>query len=178
MNFLELIKKRQSCRKYIPGIIKKEKIDRCIEAARLAPSACNSQPWRFIVVSTPEIKDNLAENAFSGIYKMNAFAKQASALIVVVRERSYFSAKLGAFFRGVQYSLIDQGIACEHLILQAEEEGLATCWIGWFNEKAVKKDLCIPTGKKIDTIISIGFAENPELRNKSRKDILEISEFR
>ncbi|OGX55336.1 MAG: hypothetical protein A2306_06550 [Omnitrophica WOR_2 bacterium RIFOXYB2_FULL_38_16] len=178
MNFLELVKKRQSCRKYLPGIIKKETMVRCLEAARLAPSACNSQPWHFIVVNTPEIKDNLGEKAFSGIYKMNAFAKQASALIVVVRERSQFSAKLGSYFRGVQYSLIDQGIACEHLILQAEEEGLATCWIGWFNEKAVKKFLGVPKIQKIDTIISIGFAENTEIRNKIRKDILEMADFK
>ena len=109
---------------------------------------------------------------------MNAFAKQAAALIIVVRELSQFSAKLGTFFRGVQFSFIDQGIACEHLILQAEEEGLATCWIGWFNEKAVKKELGIPKSKKVDTVISIGFAENTEIRAKNRKDVLKISEFR
>ena len=178
MNFLELVQMRQSCRKYLPKLIDKKQINRCLEAAKLAPSACNSQPWYFIVVSTPELKNSLADKAFSGIYKMNAFAKQASALIIVVREPSKFSAKLGAFFRGVKYSLIDQGIACEHLILQAQEEGLATCWIGWFNEKSVKKYLSIPRGKKVDTIISIGFAEIPEIRKKNRKDISEISEFR
>lgn len=177
MNFLELVKKRQSCRKYLPGIIKKDQIDRCLEAARFAPSACNSQPWHFTVVSTPELKARLADKAFSGIYKMNAFTKQASALIVVTRESSKFSAKLGTFFRGVQYSLIDQGIACEHLVLQAEEEGLATCWIGWFNENAVKKELSIPSRKRVDTIISIGYAENTEIRHKQRKNISDISDI-
>src|SRR3989339_620853 len=120
MTFIDLVKHRFSCRKFLNTPVEKEKLEQCLEAARLAPSACNSQPWSFIVVDEEKCKNRLAEEAFSGAYSMNAFAKSAPVLIVVVTERSGYIARLGGYFKGVQYSLIDIGIACEHLILQAE----------------------------------------------------------
>jgi len=178
MGFLELTQKRQSCRKYLTDPVPQEKIERCLEAARLAPSACNSQPWKFIVVQDPQLKNKLAEQAFAGAYKMNAFAKQAPVLVVVIRESSKYAAKVGGFFQGIQYSFIDFGIACEHFILQAADEGLATCWIGWFNQRGVRKILGLPRNVRVDTIISLGYAENPTVREKNRKSLSEISEFR
>ena len=155
----------------------REAIDRCLEAARLSPSACNSQPWSFIVVDDPDLKNRIAGGAFSGIYSINSFVKSAPLLIIVVTERSKYTASLGGHFRGVQYSLIDIGIACEHLVLQAAEEGLGTCWLGWFNETHVKKVLNIPELKKIDIIISLGYPENSEPREKTRKPLDEIRRF-
>ena len=133
MAFLDLVKKRRSCRRYLNKPIPREVIERCLEAARLAPSACNSQPWYFIVVDNEEIKNEIVQRAFCGIYSMNSFVKEAPCLVVVVRERSAYAARLAGCLRGIQYSLIDIGIACEHFILKAEEEGLGSCWIGWFN---------------------------------------------
>jgi len=178
MNFLELANKRRSCRKYLPGPVSEEALKRCIEAVRLAPSACNSQAWHFIVVQNVPLKTELGNAAFSGVYSMNAFAKKAGALVVVIREASDYKAKLGGFFQGTQYNLIDLGIACEHFILQAEEEGLGTCWIGWFNQSAVKKTLGLSKNKKIDVIISVGHPEDPTPRDKNRKPLSEIAEFR
>ncbi|HCJ67310.1 MAG TPA: NAD(P)H nitroreductase [Elusimicrobia bacterium] len=177
MKFIELVKKRQSVRKYLPKAVPREILERCLEAARLAPSACNSQPWSFIIVDNPKLKNELAEAAFSGIYSTNSFAKKAPVIIVVIREQSNYAARLGGYFRSIQYSLIDIGIAGEHLILQAAEEGLGTCWLGWFNEKAVKKILNLPKEKKIDLLISVGYAETEELRSKIRKPLNEISRF-
>lgn len=177
MNFLELANKRQSVRKYLAKSVPKDVLDRCIEAARLAPSACNSQPWSFIVVDNEELKNKLADKAFSGIYSMNSFTKSAPVLIVVITERSRYVANLGGYFRGIQYSLIDIGIACEHFILQAVEEGLGACWLGWFNEKAVKKVLSIPKEKKVDIMISVGYPETEEIRDKIRKPLSEIRQF-
>jgi len=177
MSFLDLVWNRQSTRAYISRRVAHEKIDRCIEAARLAPSACNSQPWSFIVVDDPETKARLDTAAFSGAYGAVSAAKQAPVMIVVVTERANYTARLGGFFRKIQYSLIDIGIACEHLVLQAAEEGLGTCWIGWFNEKKLKKVLNLPRSTKVDVLIAIGYAGDNTVREKTRKTLDEIRRY-
>ncbi|MDP2928502.1 MAG: nitroreductase family protein [Candidatus Omnitrophota bacterium] len=177
MTFLDLVKKRRSVRKYANRSVPREIISRCIEAARLAPSACNSQPWYFIIVDDEELKKQLARCAFSGIYSMNSFAGGAAAFVVTVRDKSSYFARLAGAFRGVEYNLVDIGIACEHLILQAEEDGVGTCWLGWFNERAVKKVLGIPKNKKADIIISMGYSNDLEPRDKVRKPVEEICKF-
>jgi nitroreductase len=165
-------------RGYAPKKVPREVVDRCLEAARLAPSACNSQPWSFIVADDDELRPKLAEAAFSGIYSMNTFAKEAPVLIVVVTERSKYTASMGGHFRGTQYALIDVGAAVEHLVLQAEEEGLGTCWLGWFNEKAVKKVLGLPKSAKLDIMISMGYrAEGVEPREKKRRSIDDVRTY-
>ena len=177
MEFIELAKKRESVRRYAAKPVPREAINRCLEAARLAPSACNSQPWSFIVVDDPALKDRIADGAFSGVYSMNAFAGKAPVLVVVVRNRSSRFAAIGGFFRQGRYNLIDIGIACEHFILQAAEEGVGTCWLGWFNERAVKKALGIPAGRKVDIIISMGYPEDGVTREKVRMKLNEMSAF-
>ncbi len=177
MTFLELVRKRQSVRRYLPSSVPREILDRCLEAARLAPSACNSQPWSFIIVDDEKLKNKLADEAFSGIYSLNSFARKAPVIIAAVTERSRYITCLAGYFRGVQYSLIDIGIACSHLILQAEEEGLGTCWLGWFDEKAVKRILGIPKDKKIDLMLSLGYPEFLKLREKKRRPLDEIRRF-
>ena len=178
MDFLELIKIRRSCRKYQSRPIPREVIEKCLEAAWLAPSACNSQPWNFIVVESAEVKNHLAERAFSGIYSINYFAKQAPVLVVVVRKSSVYAAKLGGYLRGTQYNLIDIGIACEHFILAAAEQGVGTCWLGFFNEKHVKKVLGIPARMKVDVIISLGYPQEQISRDKKREPLEAIREYR
>ena len=177
MNFLDLIRKRKSIRKYAPGTVSREIIGRCLEAARLAPSACNSQPWYFLVVDDEALKCKVGEAAFSGPYSMNAFAKNASALVVVVRAKSKGFARFGGFVRVVQYNLIDIGIACEHFVLQAAEEGVGTCWLGWFDEKAVKKVLGIPKDKKADIMISLGYPEGAVPGERPRKPAEAVGGF-
>lgn len=172
----DLISKRRSIRNYINKPIAKDDLLKCLEAARLAPSACNAQPWKFIVVDEPQLKDKLCARAFSGVYSINKFTKNAPVLVVVVSEREKFLTAMGGYFRGMKYYLVDIGIACEHLVLQAAELGIGSCWLGWFNEKAVKAILEIPKNKKVDIIISLGYYEkvSPE---KPRKSMQEISSF-
>lgn len=177
MNFLELVKRRKSTRRYAATPVSREVIARCLEAAQLAPSACNSQPWYFIVIDDEDLKNKVANAAFSGIYSMNSFAKDAPVLVAVIRDKSSYFATLGGYCRGTQFSLIDIGIACEHFILQAEEEGVGTCCLGWFNEKAVKKILGIPYNKKADIMISMGYSNNGAQISKTRKSLGEISRF-
>ena len=177
MFFLDLVKKRQSCRKYLPTPVAKEALERCLEAARLAPSACNSQAWRFVVVADPALKAQLAEKAFSGVYSMNSFAKAAPVLVAVVTEKLKFAAQAAGAMRGTQYNLIDIGISCEHFILQATEEGLGTCWLGWFDQKGVREALGLSKKDSIDIMISVGYPAD-ESREKVRKEIKDTGEIR
>ena len=158
--------------------IPKSSIQRCMEAARLAPSACNSQPWSFIIVQNEALKEKVAKGAFSGIHSVYAFAKNAPVLIVAVREKSRYLARLGGQLRGAQFNLIDLGIACEHIVLAAQEIGLGSCWIGWFNERKVKKVLNIPRQKKVDIIISLGYKAEELLEVTNRRTLSEICDFR
>ena len=178
MPFLELVNRRESTRAFSTAPVEREKILRCLEAARLAPSACNGQPWRFIVVDSHPLKENLVQEAFSGIYRMNAFAIEAPVIVVVATTQTRSPALLGGLFRRFSYPLVDIGIACEHFVLQATEEGLATCWLGWFDEKAVNK--LIPTARweRVHILLAIGYPKGPGRGAKRRKTLEEISEFR
>jgi len=163
MALLDLIKHRKSVRDFLDRPVEREKITVCLEAGRLAPSASNSQPWRFIVVDDKQLKDKLCDAAFSGIYWINSFCKTAPVIVVVISEKSKFLARIGGMFRGTKYYLIDIGIAGEHFVLEAEDLGLGTCWIGWFNERAVKSILNIPQHKKIDILIALGYYNREKL---------------
>lgn len=176
MNFLELVKNRQSDRAYIPQPIEKEKIERCLEAARLAPSACNAQPWKFIVVDNPEIKNAVADATSNRILPINHFTKQAPVHVVVVMEKPNFTSKFGSTVKDKPFPLIDIGIATENFCLQAVEEGLGTCIIGWFNEEKVKKLLNIPNNLRAMLIILMGY-RSTELRTKKRKSLDEIRSY-
>ncbi len=157
MALLDLLKYRKSVRDFLDRPVEREKIMMCLEAARVAPSAGNSQPWKFIVVDDRQLKNKLCDAAFSGIYSINAFCKMAPVMVVVISEKSKFLARIGGMFRGTKYYLIDIGAAIEHFVLEAEDLGLGTCWIGWFNERAVKPILTIPQHKKIDILIALGY---------------------
>jgi len=178
MALLDLLKQRKSVRDFLDRPVELEKIMMCLEAARLAPSACNSQPWKFIVVDDRQLKNKLCDAAFSGIYWINSFCKTAPVIVVIVSEKSKFLARIGGVFRDTKYYLIDIGIAGEHFILQAEDLGLGTCWIGWFNEGAVKSVLNIPKHKKIDMLIALGYYDREKVNSEhSREPMDKISSF-
>jgi nitroreductase len=177
MSFLDLANKRYSVRNYKNTPVPQEKINRCIEAARLAPSACNSQPWKFIVVDDLKFIKELAKAAFKGILDFNHFAFKAPVLVLIVSERQKMFAKFGGIVKKKNFSLIDIAIAAEHLCLQAAEEGLGTCMLGWFNEKKVKKTLSIPKLKRVELIISVGFSADENIPHKNRKSIDEILSY-
>ena len=174
---LSLFNKRQSVRAYLPNLVEREKIERCIEAARLAPSACNAQPWKFIVVDDPELKNMIADQTTTKMIPMNHFTKQAPVHIVVVMESPNFTSKMGEIIRDKTFTLIDVGISTIQFCLQATTEGLGTCILGWFNEKKVKKLLNIPSSKRALLIITLCYAESEEIREKRRKTNEEIFSY-
>jgi len=177
MQFFDLVKKRYSVRKYSSAKVPRTLIDQCLETARHAPSACNSQPWFFIVIDKPALLNKVTQAAFTGIYSLFTFAKDAPVLIVVLTHTSSAFARLGAHIKKTQYNLIDIGIVCDHFILQAAECGLGTCMIGWFNAAGVKKELSLPHNTTIDMLISVGYPEIQPTQNKDRKGLDVIRRY-
>lgn len=177
MIFMDLVHKRYSVRNYQDAPVPREKVSRCIEAARLAPSACNSQPWKFIVMDDPDLRDNVSKAAFEGLLKFNSFAFKAPVLVLIVSERQKMSAKFGSLVKRKNFSQMDIGIASEHFCLQAAEEGLGTCMLGWFNEKKVKKRLAIPKLKRVELIISVGYSADRRTPPKNRQTTEEIVSY-
>ncbi len=174
--FLDLVNKRESCRSFKEGeTIEREKLINCIEAARLAPSACNSQPWSFVVVDKKELLPQVA-NATQKI-GMNKFTDKASAFIIVCREKANFTAKVGSVLQETDFQDIDLGIAVTHICYEATAQGLSTCILGMFDDKKLISALELPKNKKIKLVIAVGYSDKDTLRNKVRKTFDEIAYF-
>ena len=174
MFFSELILKRQSDRIYAPQPVAREHILQCLEAARMAPSACNSQPWKFVVVDEPSLLKQVSD-ASVGL-GMNKFTAQVPVLVAVVQENMNLSAKAGSLFKEKDYSMMDLGMAVENFCLQATEIGLGTCIMGWFDEKRIKEILGVPRRRRVQLLISLGHPAG-QTRVKSRKPLEEISSW-
>lgn len=177
MDFLELVNKRQSTRSFLKDKpVDPEKIKRIIEAGRLAPSACNAQPWHFIVVDDPELKDKVADAASARLLGMNHFTKQAPIHIIIVEEKVNLSSGLGGMIKDKHFAYVDIGIAAAQICLAAESEGLGTCILGWFNEAKMKKLLNIPESKRVILDIIVGYSAQ-EVRPKKRKDFESVVSY-
>jgi nitroreductase len=163
MDFLELVRRRQSVRGYLPRPVERAKIERCLEAARLAPSASNAQPWHFVVADDPAMVRKLGAAAY------NSFTRSAPAFAAVVCERGKAVTRLGGWLAGRDYRLIDLGIAAAHFCLQAAEQGLGTCMLGLFNQRKVRRLLGLPPGRRVEILITMGYAADPAIREKKRK---------
>lgn len=173
--FQKILAGRRSIRRYLPAPVEPEKLRACLEAARIAPSAHNVQPWRFIVVDEPGLKDRLAAGAFSGIYSGSKFAAKAPVILVLLARPGNAAVRLGAKIQGVPFYLVDMGIAGEHVVLQAQELGLATCWMGWFDYRKARKVLNIPRAFKIVAMMPLGYAETRPVREPPRRRFEEIA---
>ncbi len=168
MNFTEIAMNRQSCRNYDPQKeIEKEKLTAILEAARLAPSACNGQPYK-ITVCTGETAKKVAK-ATMGM-GMNKFTADAPVMLVISEEPYVASAALGAKAKKNDYRSIDIGIVTAYLTAEATAQGLSTCILGWFDDKEIRAlcDLSHP----VRIVISLGYAKADDpLRPKKRKEL-------
>lgn len=169
MDFLSLVKQRQSDRAFDPErTVEPEKLERILEAGRLAPSSCNSQPWHFIVVDDPELKNRVADATSNRILNINHFTKQAPVHIVIVEESANISAGLGGWIKRKHFSPYRYRSSCSAYCSGCGGEGLGSCMLGWFDEKAMRKVLGIPSGKRVILDIVIGYSVQ-EHRDKKRK---------
>ena len=166
MNFMEIANARQSCRSYEEGrIVEQEKLDAILEAARIAPSACNGQPYH-ITVCRGETARKVAK-ATQGM-GMNKFATQADVLLVISEEDYVKSAAVGAKLKKNDYRSIDIGIVCAYITAEAAAQGLGTCILGWLDDDKIRQacDLTHP----VRLVITLGYPADTQ-RTKKRKDL-------
>lgn len=171
MNFTEIARTRQSCRKYDPTRpIEQSKIDAILESARLAPSACNGQPYR-LTLCRGEAAAQVA-NACMGM-GMNKFAADAPAVIVISEEAYVKSAALGAKVKNNDYRSIDIGIVAAYITAEAAAQGVGSCILGWLDDDKIRR-IC-GLDKPVRLVITLGYAaEGDPLRPKKRKSLDEL----
>ncbi len=170
MNFMEIAKTRQSCRSYSDRDVEQEKITAIMEAARLAPSACNGQPYHFTICKGEAAKE--VAKACMGM-GMNKFASQAPVLIVVSEKPYVKTAALGSKLKNNDYRSMDIGIAVAYLTAEAAVQGLGTCILGWFDDEKVRQACNLDSPVRL--VITLGYpTEDDPLRQKRRKDLSEL----
>jgi len=168
MSILEIIRRRKSIREYREDPIPEDVLFRVLEAARLAPSGKNLQPWKFIIVRDKRLRMKLAQAS-----NRQYFMAEAPVVIVACGFPDKCYSRMGRYMKSWP---VDVAIALEHLILQAEEENLGTCWIGAFEEKEVKSILGIPEEVRVLALTPLGYpAATPPSRK--RKDLEEIISY-
>ena len=171
MDFLDIAKLRQSCRSYDETRpVEEEKLNAILEAARLAPSACNGQPYHFTVCRGDTAKQVAAATTGLG---MNKFAVPAPVLIVVSEMPYVKSAAMGAKAKGNDYRSIDIGIATAYLTAEATTQGLSTCILGWLDDAKIRQ-IC-GLSYPVRLVITLGYAkETDTIRPKKRKELSEL----
>ena len=171
MDFLSIANNRQSCRSYDETRpVEQEKLDAILEAVRLAPSACNGQPYHLTVCQGETAKEVAKATMGMG---MNKFAVQAPVLIVISEMPYVKSAALGAKLKNNDYRSIDIGIAAAYLTAEATAQGLGTCILGWLDDAKIRDvcDLKYPAR----LVITLGYAKEGDiLRKKVRKELTEL----
>lgn len=172
MNYQQMLETRQSCRAYDAARVPaRETLEQLLQAARLAPSACNSQPYHFYIAQG-EAARAVGETTRS--MGMNAFTADVPAFFVVAEQPYNASAAMGARMKNQDYRAADIGLAVSQLVYRAHELGLATCILGWFDEKALQQ--LTGTSARIRLVVAVGYAkEGDALRPKKRKTAEELA---
>ena len=175
MNFTEIDNLRQSCRNYDSNrMVEDEKITAILETARLAPSACNGQPYHFTVCKGETAKTVAKATMGMGI---NKFASDAPVLIVISEEEYVKSAAVGAKLKHNDYRSMDIGIAAAYITSEATAQGLSTCILGWLNDKKIREICGLRNAVRL--VITVGYAaEDDKLRNKKRKQLEELVTYK
>lgn len=161
MTVEEVIARRVSCRAYRPDPVPRDLLLRVLDAARLAPSACNRQPWRFAVVQDAALRRRIVEEGFLPGLGMR-WALDAPVIVAIGMELSLFTHRVAASVSGVDYPWVDIGIAGEHLVLAATECGLGTCWIGWIKPAVVREIVGWPSSVKPVAVVPVGFPDTAQ----------------
>lgn len=170
MNFTEIARARQSCRRYDPDrSVEQEKLDAILEAVRLAPSACNGQPYHLTVCRGETAREVAKATMGMG---MNKFAADAPVLLVISEKPYVKSAALGAKVKGNDYRSMDIGIVTAYITAEATAQGLGSCILGWLDDDKIR-EICHLDGA-VRLVITLGYAKDEPLRNKKRKDMEDL----
>ena len=171
MNFREIAEARQSCRKYNTAReVEREKLNAILESARIAPSACNGQPYHITVCHGDKAK--AVAEACMGM-GMNKFAADAPIMIVISEQPYVKTAALGSKLKGIDYRSIDIGIVAAYITAEATAQGLGSCILGWLDDSKIRS-IC-GLDRQVHLVITLGYAADDDtLRTKKRKDISEL----
>lgn len=170
MNFTEIANTRQSCRSYdAERVVEQEKLDQILRSARLAPSACNGQPYQ-ITVCHGEAAKKVAK-ATQGL-GMNKFASDAPILLVISEKPYVASAAFGAKVKKNDYRSIDIGIVSAYITAEATAQGLGSCILGWLDDGEIRKICNLDSAVRL--VITLGYAKDDKLRPKKRKELAEL----
>ena len=171
MDFGEIVLKRYSCRSYdTDKPLEREIIEEIVEAGRLAPSACNSQPWKLIVVDEPELIKDVAKTTQSALLGINKFTPDVKAFIVIVKEARAFSEKVAQIMKHRDYVPYDIGIISATMCYKATELGVGSCILGWYDGAKIQEILNVPQSKSVELVIALGYPNTEEVPQKRRKD--------
>ncbi|MDR1578702.1 MAG: nitroreductase family protein [Deltaproteobacteria bacterium] len=175
-DFLELAARRYSCRQYSGRSVEREKLVKCLEAARLAPSACNSQPWKFVVVDNPQLVPEVAKCTHQ--LGVNEYLSKAGAFIIVLEDHAVLMPKVACLLDSQYWAKGDLGAASLSICLEAESLGLGTCFAGVFDRAKLGKLLELPVDQRYFLVIAVGYpASEREVRPKIRKPLEDIVRF-
>lgn len=174
-DFLDLCKRRQSCRNFSDQPVEHEKLMKCAEAGRLAHSGCNAQPWSFVVAESPDVVGELAKCGQQ--LKQNAFLDSARAFIIILEEHAVLSPIVSCFLDSQYYAKGDLGAAAAYICLEAASQGLGSCIIGVYNRAKICELLDIPAGKQFGAVIALGYPATDIIRPKRRKNFDDIVRF-
>ena len=173
MTFDEIVSKRFSVREFDDRPVRPADIVAMCEAARWAPSASNSQTWRFIAVTDPERIARIQKEGMGPVIG-NRWLKQAPLLIVGCSQLDIVANRIGTGVTGIEYYAIDFGIAMEHVVLKATELGLGTCWVGWIREQKLKEILEVPKRVRVMALLAVGYPKSPTPPKRTRKPLRKI----
>jgi nitroreductase len=162
LEYMDLVKKRRSIRRYKPDPISDRDLKEILEAARLAPSSSNRQCWRYVIVTDQDVKNKIAEAG-------EKWVNQAPVVVVACANPELSSHK-----PGMDYFMVDIGISFEHLILAATNLGIGTCWIAGFKEKMVKEALGVPDEIRVVAYTALGYPDEKKGRVFARKPLRDI----
>ena len=175
MNHSDLVKVRQSCRSYDSSrAVEDEKLEYILNSARLAPSACNGQPYRITVCRGESAK--AVASCVTGM-GMNKFAKDAPVMLVISEEDYVKTAAFGAKVKKNDYRSIDIGILAAYITSEAADRGLGTCILGWFDDEKIRTICSLE--KPVRLVITLGYpSDNDKIRDKKRKDLSELVSYK
>ncbi len=173
MKFDQILRRRRSTRSFDSRPVTGKDVKSIVEATRVAPSACNSQTWRFVTVTRREIIRKICYEAMRPVIP-NKWLEQAPLVFVGCSQLDVIANRIGSGVTGIEYYQIDLGIAMEHMVLKATELGLGTCWIGWFDESTLKKILEIPNKIKVSALLAVGYPKDESSKKRKRKPLEKI----
>lgn len=180
MDFLEIMQQRRSCRSFDPARqVSREDLLKIVEAGRLSPSGCNSQPWKFIVIDSPEAKEKLCDAVVLKDGSTGApWRKQVSAFIIFVEQPAKVMPCVSNYYKTTQrFAQGDIGAACMNMCHEAFSLGIDSCIIGMNDQEKMEKHFNIPSGCECRLVLALGYAAGENKLNKVRKPLEEVCSF-